>query len=124
MPVVRYFVADVDTAVELYTRYLGFTVEQRRGPAVREPRPRGLPPLAQRPRKLAAASAGGRWAARIRRLEPARPLQVENLTVHVERLKAEGVGVRGDPRAGGGYGIYCDTEARLWFPDAPSSDYS
>lgn len=101
MAVVRYLVADVEAAVEFYTRHLGFVVEQRWGPPFAILTRAGLRLWLSGPESSAARpladgrqpSSGG-WNRLV--------VQVEDLAALVERLKSAGVRIRGDVVSGPG----------------------
>lgn len=108
MAAIRYLVKNVDEAVGFYTELMGFTVEQRFGPAMAivtkgdltlwlagpqssaaQPLPNGLKP-----------EPGG-WNRFVS--------EVENLQATVDHLKTQGVRFRSDVVAGpGGLQIVCE----------------
>lgn len=98
---IRYMVEDVDTAVEFYTKYLGFTLGTNSAPAFADVT-RGNLRLLLSGRKSSAGRAmpdgtlpfPGGW----NRIE----LVVENLSAEVEKLKSKGLHFRNDIVAGPG----------------------
>ena len=98
---VRYMVEDVDTAVEFYTKHLGFTLGTNAAPAFADVT-RGNLRLLLSGRKSSAGRAmpdgtlpvPGGW----NRIE----LVVENLSAEVEKLKSKGLHFRNDIVAGPG----------------------
>jgi len=98
---VRYMVDDVDTAVEFYTKHLGFKPGINNAPAFADVTRGNLRLLlsgekssAGRPMPDGESPAPGGW----NRIE----LVVENLPSEVERLKAEGVQFRNNIVTGPG----------------------
>jgi len=98
---VRYMVEDVDTAVEFYTKHLGFTLGTDSSPAFADVT-RGNLRLLLSGRKSSAGRAmpdgtlpfPGGW----NRIE----LVVENLAAEVEKLRAKGLHFRNDIISGPG----------------------
>ena len=98
---VRYMVEDVDTAVEFYTKHLGFTLGTDSSPAFADVT-RGNLRLLLSGRKSSAGRAmpdgtlpfPGAW----NRIE----LVVENLPAEVEKLRAKGLHFRNDIISGPG----------------------
>ena len=98
---VRYMVEDVDSAIEFYTKHLGFTVLSNAAPAFADVT-RGNLRLLLSGRKSSAGRAmpdgtlpvPGGW----NRIE----IVVENLSSEVARLKAEGLAFRNDIVTGPG----------------------
>ena len=98
---VRYMVEDVDTAVEFYTKYLGFTLGTNAAPAFADVT-RGNLRLLLSGRKSSAGRAmpddtlpfPGGW----NRIE----LVVENLSSEVEKLRSQGLHFRNDIITGPG----------------------
>ncbi len=92
---VRYMIDDVQAAVEFYTKYLGFTVEQEAGPAFSSVKRGNLRLLlsgeqssGRRPMPDGTRPTPGGW----NRIE----LAVENIEEETKRLRAAGVKFRRD----------------------------
>jgi catechol 2,3-dioxygenase-like lactoylglutathione lyase family enzyme len=98
---IRYFVSDVDRALEFYTRHLGFRLKQQAGAAIAGVEHGDLTVWLSGPQSSAGrpladgqqASAGG-WNRFI--------LEVTDLAVRVDELKRAGVRFRGDIVGGPG----------------------
>lgn len=67
---VRYMVDDVDTAIDFYTKHLGFTLRMSAAPGVRRRRPWQPPPVAERAVQLGGSADAGRHQAGPGRMEP------------------------------------------------------
>src|SRR5947199_7201074 len=101
MAVVRYLVADVDAAIDFYTRHLGFTSEQQMGPAFAIVSRDDLSLWLSGPESSAA-----RPMPDGRRPEPGGwnriVVQVADLESRVAAMKREGVRFRNDVVSGPG----------------------
>ena len=101
MAVVRYLVDDVDAAVAFYTDRLGFTLEQRMGPAFARVARDGLTLWLAGPQSSAArpmpdgeAPRPGGWSRFV--------LETDDLEGWVEELRQKDVGFRNDIVTGPG----------------------
>ncbi|RVL81880.1 VOC family protein [Sinorhizobium meliloti] len=98
---VRYMVDDVDSAVEWYTKHLGFSLLSNHAPAFADVRRGALRLLLSRP-----LSSAGRPMPDGERPSPGGwnriHLVVDDLAVEVERLRAAGVRFRNDVVTGPG----------------------
>jgi catechol 2,3-dioxygenase-like lactoylglutathione lyase family enzyme len=101
MPAVRYLVDDVDRAVSFYTEKLGFTLDQRWGPAIAMVSRDGITlwlsgPVssAARPMPDGRKPGPGGWNRAV--------VEVDGIEGLVARMKDEGVSFRNDIVAGPG----------------------
>lgn len=107
MATIRYFVTDVDQAIDFYTRHLGFTLAQRRGPIAFVTRGdltlwlSSPETSAARPMPDGRKPEPGGWNRLV--------IEVEDLAAFVSTLRAAGARFRNDIISGpGGHQILAE----------------
>lgn len=101
MPAIRYLVDDLDEAIAFYVGHLGFTLEQRMGPAFAIVGRDGLAlwlagpqSSAAQPMPSGARPEPGGWNRLV--------VEVDDVAGHVKRLRDAGVSFRNEPLTGSG----------------------